>query len=62
MFGPELEFAMFVNFGFGLSAVGGVDDVIEDAFAYFIDGFSSVDDAPRREIEIVLHALEDRGV
>jgi hypothetical protein len=42
LFGPELEFAVFVEFGFGLLAARDGDDVIEDALAHLIDRFGAV--------------------
>ena len=45
LFGPELEFAMFVNFGFGLQTVRNFDNVIEYALTNFIDRLSAIDHA-----------------
>ena len=53
LFGPELEFAVLVDFGFSLDAVRDLDDVIEHALAHLIDGFGAVDNSTRIEIEIV---------
>ena len=50
MFGPELEFAVFVDFGFGLQAARDLDHVIEHAFANFIDRLGTIDDATSGEI------------
>src|SRR6185369_7449050 len=55
---PELKFAVFVEFGFGLLAARDGDDVIENAFADCVDRFGAVDYAARREIEIVGHTFE----
>ena len=62
LFGPELEFAVFVDFGFGLEAARDFDHVAEYALAHFVDRFSSVDHSAGRQIEIVRHALEYRSV
>ena len=62
LFGPELEFAVFMKFGFGLLAAGDGDDVIEDALANLVDRFGAVDHATGRQIEIVSHAFEHRRV
>ena len=45
LFGPELEFAVFVDFSFGLNAGRDFDDVFENALSYFVDRFSTVDHA-----------------
>ena len=62
LFGPELEFAVFVDFCFGLQATRHFDAVCENALTYFVDRFGSIDHATGREIEIVRHAVEHRGV
>lgn len=45
LFGPELEFAVFVDFGFGLYASRDFDHVFENALSYFVDRFGSIDHA-----------------
>lgn len=50
LFCPELEFAVFVDFGFGLQATRDVDDMLEDTLADFVDRLRSVDHSARREI------------
>jgi hypothetical protein len=62
LLGPELEFAVFVNFGFGLDATRDLDDLLENALANFVDRFGAVDHATGGKIEIVSHALEHRRV
>ena len=53
LFGPELEFAVFVDFGFRFEAVGYFNNVVEYAPADFIDCFRTVDDTTGIEIQIV---------
>ena len=62
LFGPELEFAVFVDFGFGLLAACDCNDVIVNALAHFTDRFRTVDDTAGRQIEVVTHALEHSRV
>jgi len=62
LFGPELEFAVFVDFGFGLHASRDFDHVFENTLSYFVDRFGAIDNAAGRQIEIVRHALEHRSV
>jgi hypothetical protein len=53
LFGPELEFAVLVQFGFGLFATRNGNDVIEDALAHFVDRLSAVYYAAGRQIEVI---------
>lgn len=62
LFGPELEFAVFVNFGLGLYAGRDLDHVFEDSLAGFIDRLGAIDYTARRQIEIVRHAFEHGSV
>ena len=62
LLGPELEFAVFVDFGFGLQAARNFDHVIEYALAHLVDRFRSVDYTTGRKIPIVGHAFEDWSV
>ncbi len=62
LFGPELEFAVFVDFGFGLQATRNFDDMCKNSLAYFVDRFGAIDHAAGRQIEIVRHAIEHRSV
>ena len=62
LFGPELEFAVFVDFGFGLQATRDFDDMCKNELAYFVDRFGAIDHAAGRQIEIVRHAIEYRSV
>src|SRR6185369_4944716 len=41
LFGPELEFAVFVDFGFGLQAARDLDHVFKHALTNFIDRLGS---------------------
>ena len=43
LFGPELEFAVFVDFGFGLYASRDFDHVFENALAYFVNRLGAID-------------------
>jgi hypothetical protein len=43
LLGPELEFAVFVDLGFGLQTTRNFDYVLKDALADFVDRFCSVD-------------------
>ena len=58
LFGPELEFAVFVDFRFGLHAARDFNDVREYALPDFVDRFSSVDYSTGGKIEIVRHSRE----
>ena len=58
LFGPELEFTVFVEFGFGLLAACDGDDVIEDALTHLVDRFGAVYYAACGEIEVIGHAFE----
>ena len=62
LFGPELKFAVFMDFGPGWCATSDLNDMCEHALADLIDRFSSIDYATGRQIEIVRHAVEHRRV
>ena len=54
LFGPELEFAVFVDFGFGLLATRDFDHVFENALAYFVDRFSTIDEVGKRVFDHIV--------